>query len=80
MRSNSNTPRQPTRKQFLTVSEVAQELGISERSVWRLIEQGVLPVYNFGGSTRIKRADLDTYIAQSKRPEEGDDDAHPEPE
>jgi site-specific DNA recombinase len=36
------------------VREVAEELNVSERSAWRLIEDGVLPSYLFEGSRRVK--------------------------
>ncbi len=64
------------RTKFLTVPEVAAELGISERSVWRLIEEGELPAHRFGASTRIRREDLDSYIDRSRRerPKRRDDD------
>jgi excisionase family DNA binding protein len=52
---------------FLTIQEVADELGISERSVWRLIEEGELLSHKFGASTRVKREDLDAYIDRSRR-------------
>ena len=69
----------PLRKKFLKVSEVAQELGISERAAWRLIEQGELASHGFGGSTRVRREDLDAYIARSRRakPTNSDDDDGP---
>jgi excisionase family DNA binding protein len=47
--------------------EVADELGISERSAWRLVEHGELSVHQFGASTRVKREDLDAYIERSRR-------------
>ena len=59
-------PRPPKRKSFLSIREVADELGISERSVWRLIEESGLPVHKFGASTRVKREDLDAYIERCR--------------
>ena len=56
----------PQDRKFLTVREVADELGKSERSVWRLIEDGELPVDKFGSSTRVKREDLDAYIERCR--------------
>lgn len=66
MAEKSNS--QSKSKSFLSVREAAEELGKSERSGWRLVEQGELPVHEFGGSTRVKRDDLDAYIARSRRP------------
>jgi excisionase family DNA binding protein len=54
------------RSRFLTVPEVARELGISERSVWRLIEMGELSPHRFGAATRIKREELDAYVERSR--------------
>ncbi len=60
-------PGGPKGDPFLTIRRVADELGISERSVWRLIEDGDLPAHKFGSSTRIRRSDLDDYIKRSRR-------------
>ena len=53
-------------QQFLKVREVAEELNVGERSVWRLIEDEKLPTHRFGNSTRVKREDLDEYIRRSR--------------
>lgn len=67
-------PLPPKRKPFISVEEVAFELGISERSVWRLIERGELPVHDFGAaSTRVRNEDLDAYIQRCRRPSKGND-------
>jgi len=60
-------PRPPKRRRFLNMREVAEELGLSERTAWRLVEQGELPVHQFGASTKVKREDLDVYIERSRR-------------
>ena len=60
-------PDGPKGDPFLTIRQVAVELGISERSVWRLIEDGDLPTHKFGSSTRIRQSDLDDYIKRSRR-------------
>ena len=54
-------------QRFLTIRQVAEELGVSERSVWRLVEDDELPTHSFGSSTRIKREDLDAYIERCRR-------------
>ena len=75
------TPRPPKRARFLSLRQVAEELGISERSAWRLVEQGEVPVHQFGASTRVKREDLDAYVERSRRRTPGagdkDPDEHP---
>lgn len=47
---------------FLRIRDVSDKLDVSDRSVWRLVEDGQLPVHKFGSSTRIRRKDLDAYI------------------
>jgi excisionase family DNA binding protein len=52
---------------FLTVAEVARELAISQRTVWRFIESHRLVAHKFGNATRIKRQDLDSFIEDAKQ-------------
>ncbi len=47
---------------FLSVDDVAYELNVSRRSVWRWIKGELLSVYRFGGVTRVRRGDLDAFI------------------
>ena len=52
---------------LLTLGEVARRLGISPRSLARLIAAGELPVVRLSARVvRISPADLDTYI-ESRR-------------
>lgn len=55
------------RGRFLTIKMVARELGKCERSVMRLIADEQIVSHGFGGSTRIERAELEAYIARSRR-------------
>ena len=76
----TDKPGCPKGDRFLTIREVADELGISERSVWRLIEDNELPAHKSGSSTRVRRSDLDDYIERSRKPprrdpDDDDDDA-----
>jgi excisionase family DNA binding protein len=68
-RTPDRTPKPKTvrNRQFLKVSEVAEDLNIGERSAWRLIKNEKLPTYRFGNSTRIKRKDLDAYIKRCRK-------------
>jgi excisionase family DNA binding protein len=54
---------------LLTVKEVADELSISPQSVYRLIDAGKLVAHRLAlgqGSIRVSRADLESYLADSK--------------
>jgi len=56
---------------WLTPAQVGEELGIHINTVYRLLKQGELPVYNFGLDTekvryKVKRSDLQEYIERRK--------------
>ncbi len=51
--------------EFLTVSEVADQLRLSKSTVYNLINKGVLPSARFGKAVRINRVHLDQYIRTS---------------
>jgi excisionase family DNA binding protein len=55
------------KKPFVTPSEFAEAVTVSIPTAYRLIYSGAIPSFKFGGSVRIAREDLKTYIAQSKR-------------
>lgn len=48
---------------LLTVAEVARELRVSTMTVYRLVQAGELPAFRIGKNYRIKRNDLDAYLA-----------------
>ena len=58
---------------LLTLKQVAVVLGLSERSVRRIIQAGDLPAIRVGGSPRIRSADLRAYLdgAPAYYPSEG---------
>lgn len=53
-------------KEFLSISEVVILLGLSRRTVYRLIEKGELEFSKIGARTIIKRTAIDTLL--SKKP------------
>jgi excisionase family DNA binding protein len=56
------------RLQFYTVDAVAEQLGVSTKTVRRWITAGDLPAHRLGRQLRISNADLATFIAQRRRP------------
>jgi len=52
---------------FMSAAQFAAELGLVERTVRRLIDDGKLRAHRFGRAVRIDRADADSYIAVSRR-------------
>ena len=61
---------------LLTLKQVAVVLGLSERSVRRIIRAGDLPAIRIGGSPRIRSADLRAYLdgAPAYYPGEGEEE------
>jgi excisionase family DNA binding protein len=51
---------------LLTYRQAAEVLGVSERSIWTLVDQGTLPAVRFGRSVRIDPADLRAFIDRAK--------------
>ena len=50
---------QPTQEQLLTISEVAEQLAVSQKTVGRMIKRGELPVVRFGRRlTRVRLSEL----------------------
>ena len=58
-------------KEFLSINEVCQLVGISRRTVYRLIEQGDLKKIKVGSRTIIKRAALNKLLSnkENEKPE-----------
>ena len=51
---------------LLTISEAAEYLAISDRSVKRLIARGDLPCIRVGSALRFAYADLEAFIARNR--------------
>lgn len=51
----------------LTVKNVAEYLKLTERTVYRLVQEGELPGFKVGNSWRFLRRDLQRWIAQQTR-------------
>jgi excisionase family DNA binding protein len=52
---------------LLTIGEAARRLAVSERSIWRIIAAGRLPVVRVGAAPRIDPGDLRRYIEARKQ-------------
>ncbi len=52
------------RSRFVTVAEVADQLRVSNMTVYRLVQAGQLPATRVGRSYRIREEDVDRYLAQ----------------
>lgn len=52
--------------QWLGTAEAARYLGITTRTLYRLIDAGELPAFKFGRVIRLKQADVDSFIEASR--------------
>ncbi|MFH1130552.1 MAG: helix-turn-helix domain-containing protein [Pseudomonadota bacterium] len=53
---------------ILTAKEVAKYLKLTERTIYRLVQEGGIPAFKVGGSWRFVQAEIDSWIrSQSKK-------------
>ena len=64
-------PYPPQIDRLLTYRQAAEVLGVSDRSIWTLVDQGTLPAVRFGRSVSIDPADLRAFIDRAKAGEIG---------
>ena len=46
---------------ILTIREVADYLKVTERTLYRLAQEGKIPAFKFGGAWRFRRGDLEQW-------------------
>jgi len=51
---------------ILTIKEVASYLKLTERTLYRLAQEGLVPGFKVGSSWRFKRADIERWIEGQK--------------
>ena len=56
----------PSMEKLLTYRDAAKLLGVTERTIWTLVNRGDLPAVRFGRSVRIDPADLRGFVEASK--------------
>lgn len=49
------------REDILTIKEVAEYLKVTERTLYRLAQEGKIPAFKVGASWRFRRVDLDAW-------------------
>lgn len=47
---------------LLTIPKVAEYLSVSQRTVWRMIQDGRLIPVKFGSSTRVRESELNRFL------------------
>jgi len=58
-------------KEFLSLEEVADMLGVTYQLVYKLARSGELPALRLGKLYRVSRTDLDEYLESKKRENAG---------
>lgn len=58
--------RSESARQFLTADEVGRELGIATTSVYDRLSRGDLAYHRVGRLVRVRRHDLDAFIARTR--------------
>lgn len=56
---------------LLTYRQAAEVLGVTDRTIWTLVDSGRLPAVRFGRSVRIDPNDLRAFIEHAKRSQIG---------
>lgn len=51
---------------WLSTKSAAERLGVTVRTLYRLIDEGQLPAYKFGRVIRLKEQEVDTFITSSR--------------
>jgi excisionase family DNA binding protein len=51
---------------WLSTREAARDLGITTRTLYRLIDSGQIPAYKFGRVIRLQEAEVDAFIQRAR--------------
>lgn len=52
----------PAEIRWLSTAEAAKRLGITNRTLYRFIDEGLVPAYRFGRVIRLKQHEVDAFI------------------
>jgi excisionase family DNA binding protein len=50
---------------WLSTPKASEYLGITSRTLYRFIDEGLVPAFKFGRVIRLKRSDVDAFIESS---------------
>ena len=57
----------PPNEEWLTLAEVAAWLKVGRTTVYRLITSGAVPSYRVGRSVRVRRADVEGWLEETRQ-------------
>lgn len=52
--------------EWLSTAGAAKRLGVTTRTLYRFIDEGLVPAYKFGRVIRLKQAEVDAFIEASR--------------
>lgn len=64
---------------WLSTKEAASALGLTPRTLYRLIDEGQLPAYRFGRVIRLKQSEIDAFVGTSRIEPGSLEHLYPEP-
>ncbi|MDW3179942.1 MAG: helix-turn-helix domain-containing protein [Acidimicrobiia bacterium] len=64
---------------WLSTKEAASALGLTPRTLYRLIDEGQLPAYRFGRVIRLKQSEIDEFVGTSRIEPGSLEHLYPEP-
>lgn len=53
-------------EQWLGTKEASERLGITLRTLYRLIDEGQIPAYKFGRVIRLQSADVENFVSAAR--------------
>lgn len=60
---------------ILTIKEVAEYLKVTERTLYRLAQEGRIPAFKVGVAWRFRRSDIDSWIKAQSKPNSSGEEA-----
>lgn len=51
---------------WLSTAEASERLGVTLRTLYRLVDEGRVPAYKIGRVIRVKEADVEAYIESAR--------------
>ena len=64
---------------WMSTGEAARRLGVTVRTLYRLIDEGELPAYKFGRVIRLQQAEVDNFIEAARVQPGSLEHLYPEP-
>ena len=60
-------------KEFYSVKELAELLGVCEMTIYRMMKRGEIAYYSIGRAKRFRREDVEAFLKRCRTNESGND-------